>query len=161
MTSSRRRTASWARIPLTAVSVVIAAVTLVGIGAALATPPQGTVARTELAKGRTMGPVNIQTSAPADFYVQQVTVEPGASSGWHHHPGPEYTAIKAGSGTLFRGGCDPIPVTAGQAMFIPGGMNHLVRNDGGAPLELYVTYVLPADTAVRADEPQPADCSIQ
>ena len=158
--SSTRRIGSVARTAVTAASVVIAGVSLVGIGAALATPPQGAVTRTELAKGRTTGPVNIQTSGPADFYVQQVTVEVGASSGWHHHPGPEYTAIKSGSGTLYRGGCEPVTVSAGQAMFIPGGMNHLVRNDGDAPLELYVTYTIPADTAVRADEPAPADCTV-
>ena len=158
--STSSRVLSWAREPIGVLTLLAGATVLVGSSFAIATPPVGNVTRTELAKGRTDEGISINTSAPSDFYVQNVIVDIGASSGWHHHPGPEFSIIKSGSGTLYRGGCEPRGVSAGQAMFIPGGMNHLVRNDGTAPLEIYVTYLVPADAAVRADEPQPTDCSV-
>lgn len=159
-TSTSSRMLSWAREPIGMLTLLAAVTVLVGSSIAFATPPSGNITRTELAKGRTSGSVSINTSAPSDFYVQNVIVDAGGSSGWHHHPGPEFSIIKSGSGTLYRDSCDPVVVNAGQAIFIPGGMNHLLRNDGTVPLEVYVTYVVPADTGVRNDEPRPQDCEV-
>lgn len=124
-----------------------------GIGAALATPPSGTLSRTDIAKARVTDPISIQTHSPVDFHIQQVTVDPGATSGWHAHPGAEYTIVKNGSVTLIKApGCEPRTVTAGEGFFIPGGTNHFARNDSDAPVELWVTYTVPADSPLRVDQ---------
>lgn len=134
---------------------VVAGVVLAagGVGVALATPPSGTIGRTEVATGRVTDRVSIQTSAPVDFHISQVTLEPGATSGWHTHPGAEYTIVKTGSVTLIKATtCEPRTVNAGEGFFIPGGTNHYARNDSGAPAELWVTYTLAADDQARDDQ---------
>ena len=85
-----------------------------------------------------------------------VTVEPGANTGWHTHPGPEYSIVKAGEIVLERApDCQPITFKAGQGFFIPAGTPHLAHNDAKEPAEIYVTYTVPAGTTilrVDADE---------
>jgi quercetin dioxygenase-like cupin family protein len=133
---------------------------LLGAGIAAATPPSG-VSRNELAKGTITEPVSIQTSSPSDFYVQQVTIQPGGYSGFHTHPGAEVTAVKAGTVTLFDmrdPECKPRTISAGGALYVPGGTVHAARNDGKDPVELYVTYILPAGKPVRAEADKPAKC---
>jgi quercetin dioxygenase-like cupin family protein len=124
-------------------------VSLAGVTAAVATPPSGKVSRNELATGKVTDAIDIQRSEPSDFHIDVVTLEPGASSGWHTHPGPEYSIVKAGSVVLVRDGkCEPVTVSAGQGVFIPEGTAHLAHNDGKEPAELYVTYTVPAGTTV-------------
>jgi hypothetical protein len=75
--------------PVRLVALSWAAVSLAGVTAAVATPPSGTANRNELAVGKVTDDINIQRSSPSDFHIQQVTLEPGASTGCHTHPGPE------------------------------------------------------------------------
>src|SRR5207237_661140 len=76
-----------------------------------------------------------------------VTIEPGASTGWHTHPGPEYSVVKTGEIVLERSpACAPVTVKAGEGSFIPGGMPHIAHNHSTAPAEIYVTYTVPAGT---------------
>jgi quercetin dioxygenase-like cupin family protein len=131
------------------VAVAWATVSLAGVTAAVATPPSGKVSRNQLAVGKVTDNIDIQRTEPTDFHIDNVILEPGASSGWHTHPGPEYSIVKAGSIVLERGPkCEPITVTAGQGVFIPDGTPHLAHNDAKEPAELYVTYTVPAGTTV-------------
>jgi quercetin dioxygenase-like cupin family protein len=124
----------------------------VGAGAAaLATPPGGTITRTDLGKGTVSENIDFQTHTPSDFYLQSVVIDPGASSGWHTHPGAEYTILKSGTLTLFTASCTPRVLSAGQAFFIPPNTSHMARNDGTAPAETYVTYTVPTGAGVRND----------
>ena len=126
-----------------------ACVSLAGVTAAIATPPSGGISRNELAVGKVTDTINIQRSEPTDFHIQVVTLEPGANSGWHTHPGPEYSIVKAGAVVLERDPkCEPITVSAGQGVFIPDGTAHMAHNDGKEPAELYVTYTVPSGTTV-------------
>src|SRR3954464_13989127 len=69
------------------------------LGSASATPPEGDVQRTDLAKGTTDTPISIVTNGEKTaFYVQSLVLRPGASSGWHAHPGPEKSGITEGTG---------------------------------------------------------------
>jgi quercetin dioxygenase-like cupin family protein len=131
------------------VALAWAAVSLAGVTAAIATPPSGTVNRNELAVGKVTDTIDIQRSEPTDFHIDVVTIDPGASSGWHTHPGPEYSVVKAGEVILQRApDCDPITLKAGQGFFTPGGTAHMAHNDGKEPVEIYVTYTVPAGTTV-------------
>lgn len=138
------------------VSLAWAAVSLAGVTAAVATPPSGNSSRNELAVGKITDNIDIRTTNPSDFHIQDLSLDPGASSGWHTHPGPEYSIVKAGEIVLQRSpGCDPVTVKAGEGIFIPGGTPHIAHNDSKDPVELYVTYTVPAGTTVlRQDAPE-------
>ena len=124
-------------------------------GSAGATPPVGDVDRTDLAKGTSDAPIAIvAVGQPTTLYVQNVRLGPGASSGWHTHPGPEYSAVNAGTVHLQTAtSCTPTAFPAGQAIFIPAGVPHVVFNEGLENAEAVVTYTLPADRPVRDDAP--------
>jgi quercetin dioxygenase-like cupin family protein len=132
-------------------------VSLAGVTAAVATPPSGQIARTELAVGKVTDEIDIQRTEPTDFHIHELSVEAGASSGWHTHPGPEYSLVKAGSVLLQRApDCEERTIAAGQGFFIPGGTPHMAHNVGKDPTQMYVTYTVPAGTTVLrvdADEP--------
>jgi quercetin dioxygenase-like cupin family protein len=124
-------------------------------GSASATPAEGDVQRTDLAKGTTDTPISIATfGEETAFYVQSLVLKPGASSGWHAHPGPEQSVIT--EGTVFvqtAANCVPTAYSAGQTVFLPAGVAHVVRNTGSEDADVLVTYTLPADRTVRDDAP--------
>lgn len=99
--------------------------------------------------------------ASADFAVQQVSVGPGGSTGWHTHPGPAFVLVKSGEFTLYEGddaSCRGTVYRAGQSFVDEGfGNVHIGRNEGSANLELYVVYLAPAPAgqAVRLDVAKP------
>jgi quercetin dioxygenase-like cupin family protein len=136
-----------------AAAAVVAAFIL--SGSAAATPAEGDVQRTDLAKGTTNTPISIVTNGEETaFYVQSLALAPGASSGWHAHPGPEQSVIT--EGTVFvqtAANCFPVAYSAGQTVFLPGGVPHIVTNRGPADADVVVTYTLPADHQVRDDAP--------
>jgi quercetin dioxygenase-like cupin family protein len=144
-----------AKHPVGLVAMAWAVVGLAGVTAAVATPPSG-IQRNDLATGKVSEPIDIQRSEPSDFHIQVVTIDPGGNSGWHSHPGPEYSIVKAGEVVLERApACKPITITAGQGFFTPGGVIHRAHNDGQTAAEIYVTYTVPAGTtklALDADE---------
>lgn len=135
------------------VTVAWAVVSLAGVTAAIATPPSGNITRNDLAVGKVTDPIDLRRTDPSDFYIQNVTVEPGANTGWHSHPGPEYSILKAGEIVMERApACEPVTLKAGQGWFIPAGTPHMAHNDGKDPAELYVTYTVPAgNTTLRLD----------
>jgi quercetin dioxygenase-like cupin family protein len=139
-------------VPTAAAAIVTACVLS---GSAAATPAEGDAQRTDLAKGTTNTPISIVTNGEETaFYVQSLLLKPGASSGWHAHPGPEQSVIT--EGTVFLqavANCIPVPYSAGQTVFLPAGVSHVVSNRGPADAEVVVTYTLPADRMVRDDAP--------
>jgi quercetin dioxygenase-like cupin family protein len=153
---SKHRIMRRARRPVALVTTAWAAVSLAGITAAVATPASGTASRNELAVGTVTDPINITRTDPSDFHIQDVTLDPGANTGWHSHPGAEYSIVKAGEIVLERSpNCKPITLKAGQGLFTPEGMPHMAHNDSKQPAEVYVTYTVPAgttNTRVEADE---------
>jgi hypothetical protein len=105
-------------------------------------------------------------ATPCEIAVQQVTIPPGGSSGWHTHPGATFVAVAQGQGTLYHAGAAGTPCTAHA--YAPGGGfyqsfkdAHVLRNEGTTNLVTYATYILPPgtpNTAIRTDQPQPANC---
>ncbi|MGZ8782700.1 MAG: hypothetical protein ACXWZB_04295 [Gaiellaceae bacterium] len=96
----------------------------------------------------------------ADFAVQQVTLGPGGTTGWHTHAGPALVLVRAGEFTLYNAeaGCRPTTYTSGQSFVDAGfGNVHIGRNEAPAGnVELYVVYLTPAGAGVRIDAPKPA-----
>jgi quercetin dioxygenase-like cupin family protein len=124
-------------------------------GTAAATPSEGDSQRTELAKGTTNTPISIVTNGQETaFYVMNVVLQPGASSGWHTHSGPEESVVTKGTVFLQTAtNCVPTAIAAGQTIFIPAEVPHRVRNEGPDAAEVVATYTLPADRMTRDDAP--------
>jgi len=119
-----------------------------------ATPPNGDITRTDIARGDTLAPVSINTDGDATLLVQGLRLGPGASSGWHTHPGPEVSVITIGTVVLQTAAeCVPVNYGAGQAVFIPAGVPHLVANEVGQDAHAVVTFTLPVNVPVRGDSP--------
>jgi quercetin dioxygenase-like cupin family protein len=142
-----------AKHPVRLLTLAWAAVSLAGVTSAVATPASGGISRNELAVGKVTDKIDIQRSEPSDFHIQDLILDPGANSGWHTHPGPEYSIVKSGAVVLERApACKPVTVTAGQGFFTSEGTPHMAHNDAKEPAELYVTYTVPAgNTNLRVD----------
>lgn len=131
-----------------------AALAVIAAPSATATPAEGDVERTDLAQGTSSEPVRVDTIGPTTLYVQELLLHPPSSSGWHTHPGPEHTVIIDGTVSIQTAQqCASTLYLAGQAVFIPAGVPHIVRNDSPHDANAVVTYTLPAGAPVRADAP--------
>ena len=137
-----------------ATAATLLALVVAAAPATSATPPDGDIERTEMAQGTTDTPVVIDMAGPTTFYVQELVLHPSSGSGWHTHPGVEHAVVTGGSVTLQTAEqCAPTPYLAGQAVVIPAGVAHNVRNDSPHDANAVVTYTLPADAPVRIDAP--------
>jgi quercetin dioxygenase-like cupin family protein len=139
---------------LTVVGFAVALCAAMPAMTAGATPPDGDAARTDIAKGTTETPVSITTDGPTTLIVQSLVLQPGASSGWHTHPGTELSVITGGSVALQTAtACGPVTYGAGQAVSIPAGVPHRVVNESGSDAQVVLTYTIPVDAPVRGDAP--------
>ena len=164
-TRRRRRTKVW----ITAAAIVSA---IVGTSTvAIATPGSGTVG--EVVAMATIDDLDVKfkvdehrgqavsrVKGPGKVVVQRLTVDPAGHTGWHSHDGPVVVVVKTGALTVYGAGCHSQRYTAGEAFIDPGnGHVHIARNEGAAPVEAWVTMLLPAGGAPRVDISDPAaDC---
>lgn len=76
--------------------------------------------------------------------MQNVTIQPGAQTGWHSHHGPVVVVVAAGTMTLYQAddpSCTGETFTAGEVFVDPGQGNvHNARNEGSLGVSLYATY---------------------
>ena len=112
---------------------------------------------------QTVAPLMTCGSTACDTAYQQLTIPPGGYTGWHTHPGPTFVAVAEGEGTLYHAmsGCPAIKYATGSGFMQPPTEVHNMRNEGSTPLVLWAFYALPpgtANTAIRIDQPQPAEC---
>src|SRR5215210_9188334 len=150
-------------------ALVMAALALV-VGAALATTPKG-VTPTPLTRA-TLGKVEAENDGievesqrtSADFALAKVVIEPGGSTGWHHHPGVALVSVNSGSVTEYDKNCHKSVFKAGEGFVESNGEVHVVRNRGKANAVLYVTFIAPtktpADGLVILD-PKPKGCNVK
>lgn len=140
------------------------------LGTARATPPvnQQTEA---LARGTTSDTLELRASGttPAraphpwrgrwksdwDVTTLRVTLPPGASTGWHRHPGPGFAVVTQGALTIYSNDCTPSKYNAGQAYVEIPGLLNLVRNDSTTPAQFVVTFVVPSTAPLRMDVAAP------
>ena len=138
---------------------------------ALATPPSG-VTITPLAPVGQFGEINehamsgrwmakIKTKGVSAFHVNQVTIQPGGTLGWHYHPGPSFVVVKSGTATFYMGDdptCTPHVIPTGGTLFEPANMVHIVRNEGDAPLVNVVVQLVPTGAPRLISVPSPGNC---
>ena len=150
-------------------ALVVAALALV-VGAALATQPKG-VTPTPLTRA-TLGKFEAENQGievesqhtSADYALAKLVIEPGGTTGWHHHPGVALISVNSGSVTEYDKNCHKSIFKAGEGFSETNGEVHVVRNRGKANAVLYVTFIAPtktpADGLVLLD-PKPKGCNVK
>jgi quercetin dioxygenase-like cupin family protein len=170
------------RTPILSTIAVIAAVGTLTAAALLMMPARATqptpapeVSTTILAKSlfdpihvtaRTPAPARwkaqLKTHGQSDVYVVDNKFPPGASTGWHSHPGPSLILVVAGTVTNYPGddpSCPPRAYSAGAGFIDPGGAHlHMLRNESGAAAETIAVQLLPKDAARRIPADAPSGC---
>lgn len=122
--------------------------------AAWATPVLG-VTGTVLGKGTSTGTIAVKNSGATDVVVRHIVIAPGGSLGWHYHPGELITVVHKGTLSRTLQDCTVVTTPAGQSFVEPAERTHIGRNQGAEPVELYVTYVIPAGAPVSIDAADP------
>jgi quercetin dioxygenase-like cupin family protein len=159
------------RFRLIATVVSAAVMVLVFAGSAIGTPGASVISAPILARGDFTEGVDIKvkferdgntnvSNAPdaGEVVVQEVTIGPGGTTGWHSHPGPVVVVVKQGTLTYVRaagGECVATPYSAGTAFVDPGqGHAHTAFNLGSTNLVLIATYFdVPVGGSPRIDVP--------
>src|SRR5215204_3988935 len=137
---------------LVAVAVTVLALLALVVGAAFATSPSG-VTPTLLTRA-TLGEFvahndGITLKSPyhsADVTNVRVDIQPGGTTGWHHHPGIAVVAVASGTVTEYDPECRKSVITTGQGFVESQDHVHLVHNEGSVPAVFYVTFITPTET---------------
>jgi quercetin dioxygenase-like cupin family protein len=88
--------------------------------------------------------------------VARVEVAPGATAGWHTHPGDEISYVMEGEATLLVAGQAPRKLVAGEAFVVPGGVVHNAVNHGTVPTKLVGVYVVEKGQPMASPAAAPA-----
>ena len=150
---------------LAALSAFILVPSAAAVGIASATDPSiGVVAHVDKAQlpddiRSNADGVKFQTKVPTEATVLTLTVDPGASTGWHTHPGLAIISVTEGTGTLYSTDCSSQEFDAGEA-FIEDGDDAptLFLNEGITPAVLTVTFIAPRSADII--QPAPATCGL-
>ena len=152
------------------VFIGITAVLTVLIANALATPSSPLVvqtARGAFAKDLNLETefaddveVEIETEGPIELVAQRIEAPPGATFGWHSHPGENVNVVFQGTLTFYHDEkCTKgIAYGPGSAFTSSPDQIHLARNEGTETLILFATYFVPRQTPplpIRIDQPLP------
>ena len=137
---------------LVTVAVTVLVLLAIVVGAALATTPSGVTA-TPLTRA-TLGKFEAKNKGievesgrrSADLAIVKVVLEPGGSTGWHHHPGVVLVPVKAGSVTEYDAHCHKSVYKEGKGFVESNSEVHLVRNEGDVKAVLYATFLVPTAT---------------
>jgi quercetin dioxygenase-like cupin family protein len=109
--------------------------------------------------------LKVDSKGATDLYVVRNTFQPGASTGWHTHPGPSLVTVVAGTITAYDPNCAATvygPGAAAGACFIDigGGEVHLLRNEGNVEAVTVAVQFIPAGFSRRIDAPNPGCAGI-
>jgi quercetin dioxygenase-like cupin family protein len=111
----------------------------------LAAAQQPGFTRTTIQRGDLSTPGQEVNQAIAEF-------KPGATVGWHTHPGEEAGYLLEGSFLFEVEGKPPAVLKAGQTFFVASGVPHNATNQGGGRTRVLATYIVekgkPVATAV-------------
>jgi quercetin dioxygenase-like cupin family protein len=93
------------------------------------------------------------STSPIDLVVQKHDYLPGASTGWHQHPGPVFITVTQGQLTFYEYNdptCTPHVYSAGQG-FVDTGDGHIGRNETNASAQDVVVAIAPVGGAFRTE----------
>ncbi len=109
--------------------------------------------------------VKVNRRGPSEVSTYRITLQPGAATPWHYHPGPHLVSIASGTVTVYEADCSTDIYPEGTGFFDPGKSwppqrrhVHTARNDGDSPAVLVVTDIREPGELLRVDVPPPASC---
>ena len=106
--------------------------------------------------------VHLSAYGQSDVYYVDNVFAPGATTGWHSHPGPSFILVVSGTVTNYEGGdghCDITQYSAGSGFVDAGGNDiHMIMNNTSQPAETIALQVIPKGATRRIDEPDPGTC---
>ena len=118
-----------------------------------------------LSRATTGDRIKVNTKGPSEVITYRITLQPGAATPWHYHPGPHLVSIGAGAVTVYEADCATTSYPTGRGFFDPGEdfptarqHVHVARNDGSVPAVLLVTDIRRPGEPLRVDVPAPATC---
>jgi quercetin dioxygenase-like cupin family protein len=92
--------------------------------------------------------------------------QPGATFGWHYHPGENVNVVAQGTLSLYHAKKCTLEIThpTGSGFTTSPDEVHLARNEGTETLVIYATYLVPKSSPplpLRIDQPSPGpDCPL-
>ena len=127
---------------------LVAGVLLISVSAALGGPP-GTYTLREDARGTSYTSEHVQIDEGKNVVVQSLTLEPGWTSGWHHHPDDAYVIMRKGKLTQYINCNEKIVWEAGKAYYHAAGEHsdhkdhkgpQLAKNEGNEMVDIMVIF---------------------
>ncbi|WP_409428100.1 cupin domain-containing protein [Mycobacterium sp. SMC-11] len=135
------------------------ATSAVSVALAVALTPAVAPPATATPSDQTNGITLSQTAVDGrDYFLREITIEPGGSTGWHWHDGTVFGVVRQGTLTHNRADCSLDGVYGpGDPMTEPGGPEHahIGRNLGSTPVVLQAVYLLPVGAPLFEDAPDP------
>jgi len=110
--------------------------------------------------------IKVNTKDASEVTTYRITLQPGASTPWHYHPGPHVVSIGPGADvTVYEADCSRTAYKPSQGFFDPGESFpdarqhvHVARNEGTVPAVLLVTDIRQPGQPLRVDVAAPAAC---
>ncbi|WP_344468689.1 cupin domain-containing protein [Kitasatospora kazusensis] len=89
--------------------------------------------------------------------VQTITLAPGASTGWHYHPGRVQVMVLSGVLTRTLADGSVVVSSPGEGLVEEAGPEfvHIGRNLGSVPVVLAALYDAPEGSPLAVDAPAP------
>jgi cupin domain len=94
-----------------------------------------------------------KTKQQTDVVVQRHDYQPGATTGWHMHPGPVFITVTQGTLTFYERddpACAPHVVSAGQG-YVDTGMGHIGFNRTDQVASDVTVAIAPVGAAFRSE----------
>jgi hypothetical protein len=114
-------------------------------------------------RGATLDWETQTTVGNTTYILQQVTLAPGGTTGWHWNNGVGYQYVVQGTVTEYKADCTLEGVNkAGNSYTEPSGPSsvHVGLNLGTVPIVADFFYIIPAGTQANNDVPNPG-CDFQ
>jgi quercetin dioxygenase-like cupin family protein len=87
--------------------------------------------------------IELEAERPIDVAVAHLTFAPGASTGWHRHPGPTVVTVTTGELTVTSRHCKQHTYGAGETFVEEGPRRHIAVNTADSTTETIVTFFVP------------------
>ena len=98
-----------------------------------------------------------QAKPAMDMVVRINDYAPGASTGWHTHPGPVFITVTKGQITFYEvhdPTCSPTVVKAGEG-YVDTGHGHIGHNETASPARDVAVVMAPVGEPFRSELPAP------
>ncbi len=109
----------------------------------------------------------LQTEGPTQLFIQDNTWQPGASTGWHYHPGFSLVTVTDGKLMVYDAespNCEPKEYGKGDTFVdaASSSLPHLIRNEGGEVATTTAVQLIPYQlrTSRRSDASIPDGCTV-